>query len=184
MIVISLVLVVVSAISLLVGGLFRDDLALIWVSIGAALAAAAFLGTGVLRGTRRRKPVTAATLPGEDAAGKPATWQGAGWGGAEAAGGEALGREEEMVSFVEATPVTTSGDRGAEETTRLDEAAYAPPALTPAPSPAPAPGPQTAWAPPAPPKPATPSPAPAVPPPAPTAPAVRRTPTPPPPPPA
>ncbi|WP_370326268.1 hypothetical protein [Euzebya sp.] len=77
MIVISLVLVVVSAVSLAVGALLRDDLILIWVSIGAALLAAVFLALGVLRGRPRRKPVRAATLPGDDAAGQPATWRGA-----------------------------------------------------------------------------------------------------------
>ncbi|MGI9016661.1 MAG: hypothetical protein ACR2HR_06080 [Euzebya sp.] len=82
MIVTSLVLVVVSALSLFVGAFFRDDLSLIYVSIVAALLAAAFLGVAWYRSGRRRKPPRAVTLPGEDPVATPAPWGGAGWSGA------------------------------------------------------------------------------------------------------
>lgn len=140
MIVISLVLVVISAISLLIGGLFRDDLDLIYLSIAAALAAAVFLGAGVLRGTRRRKPVSKATLPGEDAAARPATWQGAGWGGGT--DDAALSRDDAADTQTAVIATTETVD----ETVRIDESAYAPP--PPAADPAPAPPPTGGWAPP------------------------------------
>ncbi|HUG86887.1 MAG TPA: hypothetical protein VMM13_20120 [Euzebya sp.] len=172
MIVISLILVVISAISLLIGGLFRDDLALIYTSIAAALAAAVFLAAGVLRGTRRRKPVTAATLPGEDATGRPATWQGAGWTG-DTPEDAPLARDEES----EADAPVKARTETVDETVRIDESAYAPPPPASGPSPPPARG----WAPPPTPPPAAASPAP--PPPPPAAPKSGSS-TPPPPPPA
>ena len=164
MIVISLVLVVISAVSLLVGAAFREDLLLIYVSIGAALLAALFLILGVLKGRRRPKTVTAVTLPGDDPAGRPATWQGAGWGGPQA---EDAGLSRDDASGDGGTPVirtteqvdeTVRIDEGradegrVDQTVRIDESAYAPPPPAPrppepapsstgGPSPAPAPAP-------------------------------------------
>jgi hypothetical protein len=160
-IVISLVLVVVSAVSLLVGGLFRDDLSLIYVSIGTALLAGAFLLAGVLRGGTRRKPVRSATLPGDDAAAaKPATWQGAGWGGTAPDGVIARdeGDEADVVTQdttpIDPTPVDPAPvdpaplDPAPVDPAPFDDAAFAPPAAPAAAAPP---------APPAPPAPAAPA---------------------------
>lgn len=162
MIVTSLVLVVISAVSLLIGGLFREDLSLIYVSIGTALLAGAFLLVGVMRGGgAKAKATRRATLPGEDAEGSPATWQGAGWGGA-APPEDALARDEgepvpaPVIATAEDAPTTELGSP-----TAPDDAVFAPPASTPAPAP-PAPAPPApsapaaspsgpSWAPPPPP---------------------------------
>ncbi|HWB70589.1 MAG TPA: hypothetical protein VG452_00075, partial [Egibacteraceae bacterium] len=73
MIVISMVLVIVAAVTLVIGVFFSagsNDLSLIYVSIGSCLLAGLFLILGVLRQRPRRKALLE-TGP----AGQPAPWQ-------------------------------------------------------------------------------------------------------------
>ena len=187
MILISLILVLVSAVCLLVGALFTDGLGLIYASIGAALTAGVFLLLGVLRGGRRPKPVRTAATVGSTTEPAEATWKGAGWSG----GGEdpALPREDDLapasappVSDAPDAPTTPLAPAAAEApTTPLtpveEPAPQAPPPTAP-PAAAPPAAPPSPWAPPAPPK----APPPSAP--KPTPPAAAPPPPPPPPPPA
>lgn|GEM_PF-3721321 len=137
MILISLILVLVSAVSLLIGGLFSEELDLIYVSIAAALAAGVFLLVGVLRGNRRPKPVRAAaptTTSGDDA--PAATWKGAGWSGN---GQDALSRDEDVTTDLSGASDTPPAVQDAAPPAPAAPPAATPPAAIPPPAPAPPP---------------------------------------------
>jgi ribonuclease E len=98
LIVVSMLLVIIGAVTLVIGVFFGDEsnLALVYVSIGACLLAGLFLIAGILRNRPSRKPVL-----GSD--GADATWSGAtAWPGSEpegagrgAASARVLEREDE-----------------------------------------------------------------------------------------
>ncbi len=140
MILVSLVLVVVAAVTLGIGFFRSEDLTFIYIAIAAALGAGVFLLLGILRGRPARRPVAAAAGPGP-------------------AADLLVGREDDPL----AVPVMSSPSV-ADETIADDHAAFAPPATAAQPAPAATAGP---WGPPvASPNPAAAPPTPGPPPPA------------------
>jgi hypothetical protein len=99
-IVISMLLVIVGAVTLVIGAFLRDDLFLVYVSIASCLAAGLFLVIGIIRSRPSRKPVLASGGDGQDASWSGASsWSGdgrdsGGDAGAAAAGTQVLDRDE------------------------------------------------------------------------------------------
>jgi hypothetical protein len=98
-IVISMLLVIVGAVTLVIGAFLRDDLFLVYVSIASCLAAGLFLVIGIIRSRPSRKPVLASGGDGQDASWSGASsWSGdgrdSGDAGAAAAGTQVLDRDE------------------------------------------------------------------------------------------
>lgn len=99
MIVLSFVLVIVAAVTLIIG-LFQDTLAWIWTSIASCVVAMIFLGIGVLQRRGRTTPATA------DAGYSPSS----GGSGTLVRAGEKSGAEREEREEVSVVPRTTSRD--------------------------------------------------------------------------
>jgi DNA uptake protein ComE-like DNA-binding protein len=120
-IVISMLLVIVGAVTLVIGAFLRDDLTLVYVSIASCLLAGLFLVIGIVRSRPSRKPALASGGDGQEA-----SWSGASsWAGDRRDGGEAgstqvLDRDEGAADTDGAVKVAAEEDTPTAEAPEAD----------------------------------------------------------------